>query len=110
MEMPDFPRLVMAFVAGLILGAFFFGGLWWTVRRGLKSENPAIWFFGSMMLRTALIVVAFYYVAQGHWSGLVACLAGFLVGRFLVVRRLTRDPAEIHARDETEADVAHQSR
>ena len=108
--MPDFPRLVMAFVAGLILGAFFFGGLWWTVQRGLKSENPAIWFFGSMMLRTALIVVAFYYVAQGHWSSLVACLAGFLVGRFFIVRRLARDPAETQAPEETEAGVAHQSR
>jgi F1F0 ATPase subunit 2 len=109
MKMPDFPTLVIAFVAGLILGAFFFGGLWWTVQRGLKSENPAIWFFGSMMLRTALIVVAFYYVAQGHWSNLVACLVGFLLGRFFIVRRLAGDPAEKSVPEETEADVAHQS-
>jgi F1F0 ATPase subunit 2 len=108
--MPDNATLVMAFFAGLIMGVFFFGGLWWTVQWGLKSENPAAWFFGSMMLRTALIVVAFYYVAQRHWSNLLACLAGFLLGRFFIVRRLSGDPAEKQAPEETEADVAHQSR
>jgi F1F0 ATPase subunit 2 len=92
--MPDNATLVMAFFAGLIMGVFF----------------PAIWFFGSMMLRTALIVVAFYYVAQRHWSNLLACLAGFLLGRFFIVRRLSGDPAEKQAPEETEADVAHQSR
>ena len=106
--MPETPTLVMAFVAGLVLGAFFFGGLWWTVQKGLKSENPAIWFFGSMMLRIALIVLAFYYVAQGHWSGLLACLAGFLVGRFFIVRRLARYPAETHPLHDTEARLSPQ--
>jgi F1F0 ATPase subunit 2 len=107
MPMSDLPNLTLAFVAGLFLGGFFFGGLWWTVQRGLNSANPALWFFSSLILRTALLVVAFYYVAQGHWSSLLACLAGFLVGRFLIVRRLTRDPAENHTPEETEADVAH---
>ena len=40
------------FVAGALLGAFFFGGLWWTVQKGVTSEQPALWFLGSLLLRT----------------------------------------------------------
>ncbi len=37
---------VLAGVAGLLLGAIFFGGLWWTVRKGASSRRSALWFFG----------------------------------------------------------------
>ena len=36
--------LVLAWVAGVVLGAIFFGGLWWTVRKGVSSKRPALWF------------------------------------------------------------------
>ena len=108
--MSDLPHLALAFVAGAVLGMFFFGGLWWTVRKAVTSEQPAIWFLGSLLLRTCLILTGFYLVAQGHWSRLVACLLGFLIARFIVVRRLTREPAEAQTEWETEAGSAHQSR
>ena len=81
--------LLLALVAGIFLGAIFFGGLWWTVRRGLVSQQPAFWFIGSMLLRIGIVVPGFYYVMQGDWRRLVACLAGFLLARISVVR-LTR--------------------
>ena len=108
--MSDFPNLTLAFVAGALLGAFFFGGLWWTVQKAITSERPAIWFLGSLLLRTCLILTGFYLVAQGHWSRVVACLLGFLVARLLVVRRLSRPTAEGPIELETEAGGAHQSR
>jgi F1F0 ATPase subunit 2 len=108
--MPDIPTLSLAFVGGLFLGTFFFGGLWWTVQKGLGSENPALWFLGSMLLRISLILIAFYFVSQGHWSRLVSCVLGFLIARFLVVKRLSRLPADEHTPSETEATVAHQPR
>jgi F1F0 ATPase subunit 2 len=92
--MSDVPALALALVAGAFLGAFFFGGLWWTVQKGVRSEVPAFWFLGSLLLRTGLILGGFYLAAQGHWSRLVALLFGFLMARFIVVRRLTRAPAE----------------
>ena len=49
--MNNFLILVFALVAGLLLGAIFFGGLWWTVRKGVFSKSPALWFLGSMLLR-----------------------------------------------------------
>ena len=108
--MSDLPTLTLAFVAGAMLGAFFFGGLWWTVQKAIASGQPAAWFLASLLLRTCLILTGFYLVAQGHWSRLVACLLGFLIARFLVVRRLSRPMTEGSIEMETEAGIAHQSR
>ncbi len=82
--------LLLSLFAGVLLGAVFFGGLWFTVRRGLTSHQPALWFLSSMLLRTAIAVAGFYFVMQGDWRRLVACLAGFLVARVCVLR-LTRN-------------------
>src|SRR5271163_1526796 len=89
-RMSDTLALAMALFAGALLGVFFFGGLWWTVQKGVTSETPALWFLGSLLLRTSLILAAFYFVSQGHWSRLVACLLGFVIARVIVVKRLTR--------------------
>jgi F1F0 ATPase subunit 2 len=80
-----FPLLVTA-LAGAILGIFYFGGLWWTVQKGLTSENPALWFFGSSFLRTVSVLVGFYFVSSGDWRRMLACLLGFFVARILVTR------------------------
>jgi F1F0 ATPase subunit 2 len=85
--------LVLAWAAGGLLGALFFGGLWWTVRRGVSSPRPALWFFGSLLLRMSLVLAGFYFVGRGHWERLAACLLGFILARFIVMR-LTRTPVE----------------
>ena len=81
---------VLSLVAGVLLGAIFFGGLWWTVRKGMSSERPALWFFGSLMLRTGLTLAGVYFVSQGHWSRLAVCLCGFVIARFIVVKWLAQ--------------------
>ena len=85
--------LVLALLAGCLLGVTFFGGLWWTVRKGVSSTSPALWFLGSILLRTALAVIGFYLVGRGDWHRLVACLLGFILTRTLVTR-LARAPSE----------------
>jgi F1F0 ATPase subunit 2 len=92
--MSDLPPLALALLAGALLGAFFFGGLWWTVQKGVASERPALWFLGSLLLRTGMVLAGFYFVSQDHWSSFVACLAGFVIARVIVVKRLTRAPAQ----------------
>jgi F1F0 ATPase subunit 2 len=104
--MSDIPALALALVAGVLLGTFFFGGLWWTVQKGVTSESPAIWFLGSLLLRTAAILAGFYLVSQGHWSRLVACLVGFLIARVIVVKRLTRAPEDGDAIMKKDTSVA----
>ena len=108
--MSDIPDFTLALVAGLLLGTFFFGGLWWTVQKGVPSERPALWFLGSLLLRTGVILAGFYLVSQGHWSRLVACLLGFVIARFIVVKRLTRAPEEEQTQLEKETSDAPWSR
>jgi len=97
--------LALALAAGLLLGAFFFGGLWWTVRKGVSSKQPALWFFGSMLLRTGIIIAGFYFVGCGNWERLVACLLGFVLAR-LIVTWLTGPPVEYQKPQTMEAGHA----
>ena len=85
--------LVLAWVAGMTLGAIFFGGLWWTVQKGRSSKRPACWFLGSLLLRMSIALAGFYLVSGGHWERLLACLLGFVIAR-LIVTRLTRAAEE----------------
>ncbi len=81
--------LASALVAGVLLGAIFFGGLWWTVRQGVSSKRVVLWFLGSMLLRTCIVLLGFYFVLGGNWKRLLAGLLGFIIAR-LIVTRLTQ--------------------
>ena len=85
--------LLVALVMGGLLGALFFGGLWWTVRRSLASQRPALWIFSSLLLRMGITLTGFYWVGGGHWERLLLCLFGFLVVRLLITLRLRSGPA-----------------
>ncbi len=85
--------LVIAGLVGAMLGAIFFGGLWWTVREGIASAQPALWFLGSLLVRMSVVLAGFYYVGRGNWERLVACLLGFVVARWCVTY-LTRPGLE----------------
>jgi F1F0 ATPase subunit 2 len=86
MAMYDTLSLVLAGVAGLALGAVFFGGLWWTLRRGLASPRPALWLLGSLLVRMSLLLVGLYLVSGGQWERLLAGLVGVIGARILVLR------------------------
>jgi F1F0 ATPase subunit 2 len=76
--------LALAWLAGAAIGAIFFGGLWLTIRKGVTSERPALWFFSSLLLRMSIALAGFYFVSGGHWERLLLCLAGFVMARFAV--------------------------
>jgi F1F0 ATPase subunit 2 len=97
--------LVLAWVAGSALGAMFFGGLWWTVRKGVSSQQPALWFFSSLLLRMSIALAGFYLVSGGHWERLMLCLLGFVMARF-VVTWLIRPSGEEQSRPAQEASHA----
>lgn len=105
MTMHETLLLVVAGAAGVLLGAMFFGGLWWTVRKGGSSPRPALWFVGSMLLRTGLVLAGFYCVGGGQWNRLLVCLLGFIIARFFALR-LARAPVEnpdAHAKEASHA-------
>jgi F1F0 ATPase subunit 2 len=101
----EFISLAAASVAGLLLGVMFFGGLWWTVRAGVTSRRPALWFLGSLVLRMSIALSGFYIVGREHWQPLVACLLGFITAR-LIVNGLTQPAAAGLTRGSQEAGHA----
>ena len=76
--------LALVLAAGCLIGFIFYGGLLWTVEKGLLSKHPALWFFCSFWLRMGFVAVAFFEVAGVEWKRVLICFAGFLVGRIVV--------------------------
>ena len=99
------PRLIVSALAGFGLGLFFFGGLWWTVRKALNSPHAAWWFSLSPLLRVAGVMAGFYEVAQGRWQRALACLLGFFLAR-IAVMRWTRKPTRWPVSRQAEAEHA----
>lgn len=87
--MNEFMPLVFALLAGALLGVFFFAGLWWTVRKIESTKQVALLFLGSMLLRTSVVILGFYFILGDNWQRLVAGLLGFIIAR-IIVTRLTR--------------------
>jgi F1F0 ATPase subunit 2 len=95
----------LAWLAGLLLGGIFFGGLWWTVRKSVSSQRPALWLLPSLLLRMSITLAGFYFVSDGHWQRWLLCLLGFIMAR-LIVTRLTRTSGEDQTRSVTETSHA----
>ena len=93
-------------MAGLLLGAIFFGGLWWTVRKGVSAKRPALLVSRQPAAADELSPSrASTVVGGGHWERLLACLLGFVIAR-LIVTRLTGPPVEHHDAPAKEAGHA----
>lgn len=72
-----------------MLGVFFFAGLWWTVRQLGSSKHVALLFLTSMLLRTSVVLLGFYFILGDSWQRLLAGLLGFVIARIMIIR-LTR--------------------
>ncbi len=107
--MSDAVSFLLATGAGGVLGGLFFGGLLWTVRRALASNRAALWFLSSLLLRTGITVGGFYFVSGGQWLRLLACVVGFTIARFIVVR-LAGSPLQRGTSSAEEVGHAPQSR
>lgn len=95
--MSDPLTLLLVWMSGGALGMLFFGGLWWTVRRAVGAKQPALWLLGSLVLRTSAVLAGFYLVSGPHWERLLACLVGFIMARFVVLRMTRASEEASHA-------------
>lgn len=83
--MSETVSMIVAFVAGMVLGIIFFGGLWLTVKKAVIAKIPALWVFSSFILRSSIILVGFYFIGDKNWQSLILCLLGFIAARFMVI-------------------------
>lgn len=86
--MPSAVTLLLTALAGALIGAFYFGGLWLTVQRLPTTGRPVLLTVGSFAVRLGLAVLGFYLVSGGNVGRLLAAVAGFLVVRLYMTYRL----------------------
>jgi len=85
---------ILSALAGAGAGAVFFAGLWLTVRRLPHARRPGLLAAASAVARIALAVGVLLAVARtGNWVPVVACLAGFLAVRWVLVSRVKKGRA-----------------
>lgn len=106
--MNEFIFIVLAAFGGLILGLFFFAGLWWTIKKSVVSKHPALLMISSLMIRFCIVLIGFYYISLGDWKRILSCLAGFIIAKFLVTR-LTKSKDERQSDNKGTADNAYKS-
>lgn len=85
-------QLAASFFAGGLIGVFYFGGLWLTVKRIPTSGNPHLLLVSSFLLRMATALAAFYALIPWGWQALVAALLGLLISRQVLTRVNGRKP------------------
>ena len=95
----DPTMLGLMFLAGLLLGAGFYLGLWATVRRLPTARHPALLTLGSLVLRLGLLLAALYWLTALQPERMAAAVAGVILARLLLQRRL--GPAREQKREHT---------
>ena len=79
-------ELVLALLAGTLLGIFFFAGLWWTVNQLQSSHHVALLFIISLLVRSTIVITGFYFIIGKDWHNLLAGLFGFMLVRLITTR------------------------
>lgn len=89
--------LVLSLLAGMALGLFFFGGLWWTLKRITVVRNPGLLVSVSLLLRSVLTMAGLYLVFDAQLERLLAAVVGMLIVRFWLSHRITEQITVLRA-------------
>ena len=85
--------IIWPVTAGILLGLFFFGGLWLTIRHTINRPAAGLWFSFSFILRIIISCAGIYFVAVPSPLRLLLCCCGFIVARLLLTRPRGREKA-----------------
>ena len=78
----------ISLVAGIVMGIYYFGGLWFTVRSLPGAEQPLKLLFWSFLARSLPIFAVIWFAAKMHVTFLFFILAGFFLVRFCITRKI----------------------
>ena len=81
-------NMTISLASGILLGVFYFGGLWLTLKRLSQSRQPALLTLTSFLMRSALCLYCFYLIAGQGLEALAFCLAGFIGLKFALIYRM----------------------
>lgn len=76
--------MILRVAFGILIGIFFYGGLWLTVGRLATARHPFALSLGSLLVRMAVALAGFFFSIGGRWQNAAATLIGFTAARFLL--------------------------
>jgi F1F0 ATPase subunit 2 len=76
--------IIYRLLAGAGLGAFFYLGLWFTVRSLATVRHPVLLTLASFWIRTGVVVAGFLFLMKGSWEYALTCIVGFTMARFSI--------------------------
>jgi len=79
---------VLAFLWGVFLGVFYFGGLWLTLKTMPRKEKPKAWLAVSYGVRVAGALAGFWVVVRKDVLAFLFTFAAFFVVRIILTRIL----------------------
>lgn len=86
------------FIAGIISGLYYFGGLWWTVQKVPTSSSPRILLAVSFIARLFPIVCVMYFAARNNPGVFFTLLPGFFLIRMVMTRKIrSLNKESVHA-------------
>jgi F1F0 ATPase subunit 2 len=86
----DLSDICLALACGLLLGGYYFGGLWWTVRRLPGRAKPGRFLAASFCLRLTPVLVGLGLVLQQGAVVFALAFGAFLAVRIGLTRRIGR--------------------
>ncbi len=72
-------------LVGGFLGAVYFGGLYYSVRKMEKVKHPALLMIASFIIRMGILVGVFYYVSKGGYKDMLFTLLGVVLVRYFII-------------------------
>jgi F1F0 ATPase subunit 2 len=96
----DVPTLLLAAIFGAAMGVFYYGGLWLTVQRLSRVENPTLWSNLSLLIRVSVMLGLCYFFLELLQAAALVAFVGFLVARSLVMGAVHKAAAAVDQRDQ----------
>jgi F1F0 ATPase subunit 2 len=78
----------IAAIGGVLAGAFYYGGLWWTLQRLANATRPALLLGMSFLVRTVVVLLALLWLTDLQFTLILVFMAGFIVMRLVLTQRL----------------------
>jgi F1F0 ATPase subunit 2 len=86
--MNEIPVMILSLSIGTLFGLFYFGGLWLTLQHLSQSKQPSIIAVVSFAVRSVVCLFGFYLISGSGLEMLAVSLVGFLLSKFVLIRRL----------------------
>jgi F1F0 ATPase subunit 2 len=84
----------LAFLWGAVLGLFYFGGLWLTLKMMHRKKSPKRWLVFSYILRVTGALAGFWVVVQKDPGAFLFTFLAFFAVRIILTRVLGREGGE----------------